>query len=118
MESPTYFLISCNKLEEPLYLLLLSGTFSNTSVGWIEFKGSGNNGPSIKASSNSFILCFNSKFYFSILSIDCFKYSLVALWNCAIFDGATPSKSIDDFHLSDDFLFLILTFSNNNFLDS
>jgi len=70
MASPTFFLIACNKLDEPFYLLFLSGTFSNTNAGWIEFKGSGNNGHGIKATSNSFILHFNSKFSFSILSTE------------------------------------------------
>ena len=47
MESPTYFLIACNKIDDPLYFQLLFGTLSNTNEDWIEFKGSGNIGPGI-----------------------------------------------------------------------
>jgi hypothetical protein len=78
MASPTYFLIACNNLDEPLYFVLLSEVYSNTSVGWIELKGSGNNDHGTKETSNSFILFFSSKFLFSMLSIDCFNVSPVS----------------------------------------
>jgi hypothetical protein len=83
-----------------------------------ELRGSGNKGYYINATSNSFIFCFNYEFSFSIVLTYCFKASLVALWNCAILYGATPSKSIDDFHFSDDSLFLVFTFFINIFWDS
>jgi hypothetical protein len=118
MASPIYFIIACNKLDEPLYFVLFSGVSSNTSAGWIELKGLGNHGPSTKATYNSFILLFNFEFYFSMLSIDCFKASPVASWNYAIFYGAATSKSIEYFHLFIDLLFLVFTFSSNNFLVS
>jgi hypothetical protein len=63
MESPTYILISYNKLDEPLYFLLLFGELSNKNVGWIEFKGSRNNSPGIKETSKYLILLFNSELF-------------------------------------------------------
>jgi hypothetical protein len=48
----------------------------------------------------------------------CFRASLVASWNCTFFYGATPLKSIVDLHFADEFLFFVLTFSINNFLDA
>jgi hypothetical protein len=118
MESPTYLLIACNKLDGPLYFLVHSRAFSNMSAGCIEFKGSGNNGHGSKETSNSFILLFNSEFYFSILSIDFIKYSLVVPGNSAFFYDSTPTRSIEYLYFFDDVLFLVLTFSNNNFLVS
>jgi hypothetical protein len=110
--------MACKIFYEPLHLLLLFIMFSNTHVGCIIFRGSRNKGPDIKVASSSFIFCFNSKFSLSIVSIGCFKDSLVAPWNYAIFYGETPLKSIDDFHFSYEIFFLAFTFSNNNFLDS
>ena len=66
MASPTYFITTYNKLDEPLYFVLLFGMSSNSSVGGIELKGFGNNGPGTRATSNYFTLFFSSKFFFSI----------------------------------------------------